>query len=190
MTVVAVIPYSLATVALGTFRWNALGWIALLAGAVSFWYILLPKKPVSDLLLLVFMAAVWIAKLFTVWYFCPYPKLYLPVLGQLMWFRTGLFAMLSIRRVQGVGFGFWPSKREWIIGVVHFVIFLPVAAIFGAGDRIREPKGASAGWEKTSLLAVATFFGVLWSWRWPKNFSFEAFCNNGLARGCTVTERD
>jgi membrane protease YdiL (CAAX protease family) len=162
LTIAAIVPYCLATVAFGTFQWRALASILALAGAVSFWYILLPKNPAADLLLLVFMAAVWIGKLFTLWYLCPYPKLYLPVLGQLMWFRTGLFSMLSIRRVKGVGFGFWPQVREWKIGVVHFAIFLPLAAILAHLIAFASPRTPPRGWEQTSLLAVAYFFGTLW----------------------------
>ncbi len=162
LTIAAVLPYCLATLAFGTFQWKALGWILVLAGAVSFWYILLPKKPAADILLLIFMTVVWLAKLFPHWYVCPYPKLYLPVLGQLMWFRTGLFAMLSIRRVKGVGFGFWPLRREWKIGVAHFAVFLPLAAVLARVISFASPRTPPLGWEKTSVLAVAYFFGTLW----------------------------
>jgi len=45
-----------------------------------------------------------------------------------MWIRTGAFALLSVRRVQGVGFGFWPSLREWKIGGLFFLLMLPIVA--------------------------------------------------------------
>lgn len=180
LTVAAVLPYSLATTAFGTFAWKNLAWIGLLAGAVSFWYILLPKKPGSDLLLLVFMATVWLAALFKQWYVCPYPKLYLPVLGQLMWFRTGLFSMLSIRRVQGVGFGFWPRAREWKIGAVHYVIFLPIAAVLAKWIGFASPRVPPWGWEKTPLLAVGTFFGTLWVLALAEEFFFRGLLQQWL----------
>ncbi len=180
LTLAAVAPYCLATLALHTFSWQALGWISLLAAAVSFWYILLPKKPAADVLLLVFMATVWLAKLFSLWYLCPYPKLYLPVLGQLMWFRTGLFAMLSIRRVQGVGFGFWPRGREWKIGVVHFVIFLPLAAVLAWAIGFASPRMPSLGWEKTSVLAIGTFFATLWVLALAEEFFFRGLLQQWL----------
>jgi membrane protease YdiL (CAAX protease family) len=176
----AITPYCLATTALGTFHWRALSWIALLASAVSFWYILLPKKPAADILLLIFMATVWIAKLFSLWYISPYTKLYLPVLGQLMWFRTGLFAMLSIRRVQGVGFGFWPRSREWKIGIVHFAIFLPLAAILAWSIGFSSPRVPPLGWEKTSLLAIGTFFGALWVVALAEEFFFRGLLQQWL----------
>ncbi len=180
LAVAAIAPYCLATLALHTFSRTALGWIALLAAAVSFWYILLPKKPAADLLLLVFMATVWLAKLFPLWYLSPYPKLYLPVLGQLMWFRTGLFAMLSIRRVQGVGFGFWPRAREWKIGLAHFLIFLPLAAILARAIGFASPRPPPLGWEKTSLLAIATFFGTLWVLALGEEFFFRGLLQQWL----------
>jgi len=160
LTISAVLPYCLATTAFGTFQWRNLGFISILTAAVSFWYILLPKKPAADLLLLVFMATVWLAKLFPHWYLGSYR--YLPVLAQLMWFRTGLFAMLCIRRIQGVGFGFWPLMREWKIGIAHFAIFLPLAAVLAQMIAFAKPRTPPFGWEKTSLLAVAYFFGTLW----------------------------
>jgi membrane protease YdiL (CAAX protease family) len=180
LTIAAIAPYCLATLALQTFSWRALGWISLLAAAVSFWYILLPKKPAADLLLLVFMATVWLAKLFSLWYLSPYPKLYLPVLGQLMWFRTGLFAMLSIRRVQGVGFGFWPRAREWKIGVAHFAIFLPLAAVLAWGIGFASPRMPTLGWEKTSVLAVGTFFATLWVLALAEEFFFRGLLQQWL----------
>ena len=180
LTVSAILPYCLATTAFGTFQWKGLASIAALAAAVSFWYILLPKKPATDLLLLVFMTAVWLGKLFTLWYLCPFPKLYLPVLGQLMWFRTGLFAMLSIRRVKGVGFGFWPLRREWEIGAVYFAIFMPLAAILAWAIGFAGPRIPPLGWEKTSLLAIGTFFGFLWVVALAEEFFFRGLLQQWL----------
>jgi membrane protease YdiL (CAAX protease family) len=180
LTVSAILPYCLATLAFGTFRWHSLAWISMLAAAVSFWYILLPKKPAADILLLIFMAAVWISRLFPQWYVSPYPRLYLPVLGQLMWFRTGLFAMLSLRRVKGVGFGFWPMTREWKIGVAHFAIFLPLAAILSWSIGFAGPRIPPLGWEKTSLLAVGTFFGILWVVALAEEFFFRGLLQQWL----------
>ena len=53
-------------VAFGSFRWQSLAGIALLAGLVSFWYVVLPQKPAADLLLLALMAAVVLTKVFEI----------------------------------------------------------------------------------------------------------------------------
>src|ERR1700692_1620209 len=42
-------PYCAASMAFGSFRWQSLAGIALLAGLVAFWYIVLPQKPAADL---------------------------------------------------------------------------------------------------------------------------------------------
>src|ERR1041384_5767312 len=96
----AVAPYCAASLAFGSFRWQSLAAIALLAALVSFWYVVLPQKPAADLLLLALMAAVVLSKVFASLYVRPDPKLPLEVLGSAMWIRTGAFALLSVRRVQ------------------------------------------------------------------------------------------
>jgi len=183
LTASAVIPYCLATAAFGTFSWTNLGWIALLSGAASFWFVALPKKPASDVLLLVFMATVWIAALFKHWYVCPYPKLQLPVLGQLMWFRTGLFAFLSIRKVQGVGFGFFPSAEDWKIGALHYAAFVPVAAVVAHFIHFANPRWPQGGWEK----AIATFFGILWVVALAEEFFFRGLLQQWLTKWSNAT---
>src|SRR5580700_6908887 len=49
LTLAAVAPYSAASLALGSFRWQAMLWIGGLAAVASFWYVLLPHKPASDI---------------------------------------------------------------------------------------------------------------------------------------------
>src|SRR5579862_8049294 len=163
LTLAAVAPYCVASLALGSFRWQSLAWIAALAAAASFWYVLLPHKPASDILFLLFMAVVVLARVFHRFYVAPHPKLPLETLGQLMWIRTGAFALLSVRRVKGVGFGFWPSGREWEIGAMYYTLFVPFAAALAWAIGFAKPHApAIAGWERASLMAVGTFFGILW----------------------------
>jgi membrane protease YdiL (CAAX protease family) len=76
-----------------------------------------------------------------------------------MWIRTGLFAILSVRRVKGVGFGFWPQKREWMIGAACFVAFLPVAWLIGSWLNFTHFHAAEDGWW---TIVPLTFFGALW----------------------------
>jgi len=178
----ALAPYSAATLALGTFRWHTFLWIAILAGAVSFWYILLPHQPASDILFLIFMAVVWLSRILHQFYADPHPRLQLEVLGQLMWFRTGIFAMVSIRRPPNVGFGFWPQKREWMIGAIYYILFLPIAAALAWWIHFAKPRWPSSGWEKTSLMAVATFFGVLWVLALGEEFFFRGLLQQWMSK--------
>ena len=173
LTVAAVAPYLVASLALGSFQWRSLFWIAALGAAASFWYVVLPHKPVSDLLFLLFMAVVWLSRIFHGLYVSPHPKVPLDALGQLMWFRTGIFAMISVRRIKGVGFGFWPKAREWRIGAAYYVLFVPVAAVLAWWIGFARFKAPLLGWERTSFLTIVTFFGVLWVLALAEEFFFR-----------------
>src|SRR5713226_5158193 len=94
LSVAAVLPHCAASLALRSFHWGSLGWIAVLAVAAAFWYVLFPRRPASDILFLLFIALVVLLRVLPRLYASSNPKLPLAVLGQLMWFRTGLFAML------------------------------------------------------------------------------------------------
>jgi membrane protease YdiL (CAAX protease family) len=182
LTGAALAPYTAATWALGSFHWRAFFYIGILAAAVSFWYVLLPRTPASDVVFLVFMAVVWLSRILHQYYADPHPKLQLEVLGQLMWFRTGIFAMVSIRRPPNVGFGFWPQKRHWQIGLVYYLIFLPVAAALAWWIKFAKPHWPTAPWERTSFMAVATFFGVLWVLALGEEFFFRGLLQQWMIR--------
>lgn len=155
----AVAPYSIATLSVGSFSWMSFGAIAGLAAVLSFWYVMLPHHPLADLGLISFAALVILLKLFKPLYPRPDDHLAMEALGQAMWIRTGLFAILSVRRVKGVGFGFWPEPREWQIGALHFAVFLPLAAALGWAIDFTRPRTPDSN--MLALLPV-TFFGTLW----------------------------
>jgi CAAX protease family protein len=173
LTLAAAAPYAAASLALGSFRWQTLLWIAALAAVASFWYVLLPHNAASDLLFLFLMALVMLTRVFRRLYISPHLRLPLETLGQLMWIRTGAFAMLSVRRVKGVGFGFWPALREWKIGAMHYLGFVPVAAVLAWLIHFAKPRVPPLGWEKTSILAVGMFFAVLWVLALGEEFFFR-----------------
>lgn len=178
----AVAPYCEVSLAFGAFHWRAFLWIFGLAAAASLWYILLPKTPASDVLFLAFIAVVWLSRILYGFYPRPVPKLPLEALAQVMWFRTGLFAMVSIRRPPGVGFGFWPRGREWKIGVLYFAAFLPFAAALAWWIRFANPRLPTTppGW--TSFVAIATFFGTLWVLALGEEFFFRGLLQQWMSR--------
>ncbi|MEP7354931.1 MAG: CPBP family glutamic-type intramembrane protease [Acidobacteriota bacterium] len=160
----AVAPYALASMPFHSFAWPSFWGIAGLAAILSFWYVLAPHNLFSDIGLLAIAAIVMLwriddAKIFAQFYIRPHPRLAVEVLGQAMWIRTGLLAILSVRRVEGVGFGFWPSKREWLLGLAHFAAFLPVAWGVSWLIGFAKPHPPASGWPTAIIL---TFFGTLW----------------------------
>jgi len=173
LVLAAIAPYCAASLAFGSFRWQALAGIALLSGLVSFWYVVLPQKPAADLLLLALLAGVVLTKVFPSLYIRPDPRLPLEALGQAMWIRTGAFALLSVRRVQGVGFGFWPSLREWKIGAIFFLLMLPVVAGLAWWIGWGKFHAPEATWIRTPVIVVLTFFGGLWVLALGEEFFFR-----------------
>src|SRR5579871_5786736 len=173
LTAAAAAPYCAASLAFGTFRWQALAALAGMAAVASFWYVVLPRSAGTDILFLILMTAVFVANLAPHQYVNPHPKLRLDILGRVMWIRTGAFAMLSVRRVKGVGFGFWPERREWMIGLGYFALFLPVAAAVAWGIGFTKPHLPPPGWDRVSVLALGTFFGTLWVLAVSEEFFFR-----------------
>jgi membrane protease YdiL (CAAX protease family) len=181
LVLAAIAPYCAASLAFGSFRWQSLVGIALLAGLVSFWYIVLPQKPAADLLLLALMAAVVLTKVFATLYVRPDPKLPLEVLGTAMWIRTGAFALLSVRRVQGVGFGFWPSAREWKIGALFFLVMLPVVAALAWWIGFAKFHPPTVSWIRTPVIVLLNFFGALWVVSLGEEFFFRGLLQQWLS---------
>ena len=68
------------------------------------------------------MAAPVLLKVFNDIYADPFPRLQLFVLGILMWYRTGLLAVLSIRKMEGINFGFVPGRKDWAVGIAKFCL--------------------------------------------------------------------
>jgi membrane protease YdiL (CAAX protease family) len=182
LTLSAATPYCAASLAFGFFRWQSLAAILGLAGVAAFWYVVLPHKASADLLFILFMAAVFLANLERHEYIDPYPKLTLSVLGKVMWIRTGAFAMLSVRRMQGVGFGFWPKSREWMIGAIYFALMLPVATAVSWLVGFASPHAPSPGWDRITVLTLGTFFGTLWVLALGEEFFFRGLLQQWLGQ--------
>lgn len=177
----AVIPYLLAAVALGSFQWKSLAAVAALALTASFWYVVLPARPLTDLLFLAFMALPMLLRVFSQIYAEPHPRLPLAIVGQMMWIRTGLFAMVSLRKGSAIGFGFWPALREWKIGALYYILLLPVAGILASAIQFAEPHMRYQGWGRTAVFALATFFGILWVVALGEEFFFRGLLQQWMS---------
>lgn len=177
----AVAPYTVAALALRNVSWHSLAVIAALALVVAFWYVVFPHQTAVDILFLIFLAAVWLSRAIPPLYSSPLAALPLGFLGQLMWFRTGIFAILSVRRMKNVGFGFWPAVREWKIGALYFLGLVPIAAAAGWVLHFARPHLRYAGWERTTLIGLATFFGILWVVALGEEFFFRGLLQQWIA---------
>jgi membrane protease YdiL (CAAX protease family) len=180
MTASAPLPYLLYSVPTGVFSWQSLAVITALAGLGSFWFVAAGKRSWTDLLYLLIMAAPILLKTFKDVYADPLPKLQLFVLGVLMWYRTGLLAALSIRRMEGINFGFVPQKRDWAVGVRNFLYFLPLGVVAGFGMGLFGLK-PSLGW-MLPVAVVGTFVVTLCVLATAEEFFFRGLLQQVLTR--------
>jgi uncharacterized protein len=152
----AVAPYLVYSLATGQFRLQAAARLAAIVLVISFWYVWRRPAPSADLAILALIAATLIMKFFKQVYTSPIPYVY--NLGHLMLIRLVISVMLMLREVEGTGFGFLPTKKEWKIGLRYFVYFLPIGAALAAGLGLLH--------FRTSWMAMARapveFLGVLW----------------------------
>ena len=172
LTVAAVIPYSLATLYLASFSWQSFAILALLAAVVSVWFIVLPHRVGPDLLFLALVGVIAFSRLVRAQY-PDLPRLPVGILGQMMWIRTAGCALLCIRQVRGVGFGFWPDARHWKIGALYFLGLILVAIPAAWAVNFGVPHVPSGGWGRSPLLALGTFFGILWVTALGEEFLFR-----------------
>ncbi len=165
-----------------TFSLAAFGMLALVAAAISFWFVLLPRRPVSDLAFLVFVAGVSISRLFAAIFGQPWPRVPLAILGQLMWTRLAFLAVLSITRMEVKAFGFLPTRREWAVGFVNFALFAPVGIVLGLALHFGSFHLKPLPWWNIILIAAGTFLGMLWVVALREEFFFRGLLQAWLER--------
>jgi membrane protease YdiL (CAAX protease family) len=182
LAVTALLPYVVYSLGTRTLQWRMFGLLALLVGIASAWFVLQRGRFIIDILFLAFMAAVFLTKVFGDIYVTVSPRAPAAILGQLMWIRVGVFCILSLRRMGGINFGFLPTRRDWMIGLQQYSLFLPVG--IGAAILIHfvHPSLRIGAWWKEIAVAVATFFGILWVVALGEEFMFRGVLQQALAK--------
>ena len=152
MMVLSALPsYAIYTAPVGAFQPVQLLWLAALAAAVAFWYVALPHNRVTDLLLLAVMAGVSMARIFGRIYPEVAEKLPGQLLGELMWLRLGIVAVLVIRKLPGIDFGLVPTREHWIVGAQQFsrrrrTRSRQTASSISASSRKAQKAGSGISW--------------------------------------------
>jgi membrane protease YdiL (CAAX protease family) len=175
--------------ALGTRTFHLVSFVELLALVLvaAFWYVWTRRNILVDLLFLAFMAAVYLSKSFDHIFGQlggqAAPHIALGILGQLMWIRLGLMAVLSLGSLDDARFGFLPTKEEWRIGVQHSLFFLPIGAMLAYLVRLGQFRPHPLPWWRFGVVLVLTFWGMLWVVSLAEEFFFRAFLQRVIARG-------
>jgi len=154
----ALAPYLIYSLPTGQFLLPQLERLAALVLAISFWYVWQRPSHVADLSILAIVAAPLVTRFFHAIYTSPLPSISIDILGHLMLIRLTASVMLMLREVEGTGFGFLPTAREWKIGLRYFAWFVPVGLALCAALRLIHFR---ISWTLVGL-APLQFLGTLW----------------------------
>lgn len=183
MAATALVPYLIYSLGTGTFHLRYFGLLAILVSVVTGWYVFQTGKAAYiDLLFLVYMGGVFLSGAFNRIYIELSAKAPAPILGHLMWIRLGIATVLSIRKMGGVGFGFLPAKKDWVVGLLMFVLFMPAAIAAMAMIGSWHPHVWSPEWWKDVVYAIGTFLGILWVVALSEEFFFRGMLQQILAK--------
>ena len=152
----AVLPYLACSAGAIPFEWGALARLAALAMALSLWYVVLPVNIVTDAAFLLLIAFVMLGRYFET----IYPEFYrqkLSILGTLALFHISALALMIERRIGETGFGFWPARRDWFQGLLHYLYFLVLGAPLAFGLKAIHFSNPAPWW-----VGPAMFFAFLW----------------------------
>ncbi len=177
-----VLPYVIYHVPSG--GWRLLPFLAwcLIGYGVSFWFLIRPQwvslGRIMDVAFLVLLAGVILSGLLR-WVFpAPWPKLPAEVLGHVTLIRTGIVAVLLLRRMEGTGFGFIPGLRELAIGFFWFLAGAAVAVPLGTKlGQLHASTHASNVWQTVGLL-----LGTFWVVALSEEFFFRGLLQQWLSR--------
>lgn len=174
----ALVPYVIFSLAAGTFNRNAFYLLAGLTAALSFWYVLLPRRAAYDIGFLIVAAAPQITGVFARLYIAPNPQI--AILGHLAWIHVGVIALLVLREWNPGPFSFWPTRREWQIGA--FVFVLAIVPLIGVAEAVHDARFGlpHAPWWRTAGKGVGTFFGILWVVALSEELFFRGFIQRAL----------
>ena len=160
-----------------------LGLLAVSLGIVCLWYLLLPHRPMADLLLLGLLAAFILLPWFGGLFPAPAGSPKLNALSKLLWLRIGIAIFLFPRKWKVPGFGLWPTRRDWIVGTQHFLFFLVILLPVGFYFQILRLQLPKVELWLLPLLTVGTFFGVLLFVAYGEEFFFRGVLQQTLIEG-------
>jgi membrane protease YdiL (CAAX protease family) len=157
----AVLPYLVCCCGAIEFTWGGLARVMAASLAMGLWFVLLPQSRIADVAYLLLWAAVLLGRWFNPIYTPLHPEFRdlknVILIPHLSMISMAVMALMLQRRVPETGYGFVPNSREWRIGLLHFLYFVPIGlplALLLRATHFASPKPA---W-----YIAATFLAMLW----------------------------
>lgn len=178
LAISAMIPWLIYTLVSGLFSWQKFLFLLLLVVPVAFWYVVLPANRLTDFALLLLLALPFLVRVFVE----IYPTIQKPrmdFLGKWMWIRLGFAVFLLVRQVEGIQFGFVPSRAELMTGLKYYFRFLPFGIVLGYLLGIIQVGFPVTPWPLPAL-AIGTFLGLFWTVSLGEEFFFRGLIQQWL----------
>jgi membrane protease YdiL (CAAX protease family) len=168
------LPYLVACLGATQFQWVSVVKLVALALALGLWYRVLPAAPLADIGFLALVVAIKIGRFAEPIYQTGYKGLDVARLGDLALFQIAVMVLMLERRIRETGYGFLPSRRDWRIGAINYLCFIPIgftlalalkaAHLVKPGDPLKLA-GYFLAWLLVLTLAEEFIFrGVLQQW--------------------------
>ena len=122
----AVLPYLVCCCGAVPFQFLSFIKLIAVALALSLWYVILPAWALVDVAYLALIAAVLLGRYFDPIYPAPVKGADIAILGKVAVYQIAVLSLILERRVHETGYGFLPTWKDWRIGGLHFLYFLPV----------------------------------------------------------------
>jgi membrane protease YdiL (CAAX protease family) len=170
----AVLPYLAASMGATHFAWISLLKLIALALVPWLWYRVLPVMPIVDIGFLMLVVAMKLSGVLESIYLTTYKGLEIARMSDIALMLVVVMVLMLERRVAETGYWFLPSARDWRIGALHYLYYLPIG--FGLALGLRAVRlvpphdvGKVAlgflGWLFVLTLAEEFIFrGVLQQW--------------------------
>ena len=177
----ALTPYCLFSTLAGTFSGKDFALLALLTALLCFWHVVLPRHILTDFGFLAIAAAPMVARVFPTIYHSP-DSLRIDFLGHIMWFRTGIVALLVLRQWDPGPFSLWPRLREWRIGLICYLVAVGPICLVSLGVHDVRYGLLQKAPPVVIVTALGTFFGILWGVALGEDLLFQGVIARALLR--------
>lgn len=179
----ALLPFLTYCLLTSTLSLTSLAWVVGMSTMICFWFVLIPNSTASDLLFLLLVATLLIYRAASHVYTPLVQGIDVNALGRITYVRTAILAVLLLRRLQGVHASFAPNGREWKVGFVHYLLFMPVGVLLFYFLPLGQFRVLSPDWLRLSLIGMGYFLAFLWGIGFWEEFFCRGYLQQVLGRG-------
>jgi uncharacterized protein len=143
------------------------------------WYLILPAHVIADLAFLASVAAILLSNFFKVIYPKPFPGADVAILGHLALIQIAVLVLMVHRKAPDGNYGFLPSAREWKVGALYYLGFLPLGFPLAYGIGLIHYRGPAPLWQ-----IAGTFLGFLWVVALSEEYFFRGVLQAWMEKWC------